>query len=353
MRLEECFEKLREKIPSTVDEKYNSFYEFIDAEFNDFIETLRSVDEKELLPILKNELSKDYKTTEPFITLMVKICTFIKEKILKEAYRGNIYQATTNLLKLLYYQKYTEGKLKDMYVNYFDFKITDENATLYRVRTIKQEESDTDCNHLPFDKREKADNGRFSLNQYPCLYLADSKDTAIAETITPKSDSNENSKDSKLLIGKFNENRKGKTLLGFFYLGKPESFQNCKNRSYDIFKFLVTYPMSLVCLSTKKSGHIEKFESEYLIPQILFSILFHDVDEAKRGFKGIAYSSTQADGINYAIPALMPKDKILFKNHSTYIKDLLTQYEYEINNYKIADADGGAVSQQKRLCLRL
>ena len=29
----------------------------------------------------------------------------------------------------------------------------------------------------------------------------------------------------------------------------------------------------------------------------------------------------------------MPKDKILFKNHSTYIKDLLTQYEYEINNY--------------------
>lgn len=110
MRLEECFEKLREKIPSTVDEKYNSFYEFIDAEFNDFIETLRSVDEKELLPILKNELSKDYKTTEPFITLMVKICTFIKEKILKEAYRGNIYQATTNLLKLLYYQKYTQGK---------------------------------------------------------------------------------------------------------------------------------------------------------------------------------------------------------------------------------------------------
>ena len=70
--------------------------------------------------------------------------------------------------------------------------------------------------------------------------------------------------------------------------------------------------MSLVCLSTKKSGHIEKFESENLIPQILFSILFHDVDEAKRGFKGIAYSSTQADGINYAIPALMPKDKILF-----------------------------------------
>ena len=331
MELEECFEKLRGKIPSTVDEKYNSFYEFIDAEFNDFIEILRSINKKELLPIVKNKLSKDYKTTKPFITLMIKICTFIKENILKEAYRGNIYQATTNLLKLLYYQKYTQGKLKDMYVNYFDFEITDENATLYRVRDIEQV-NNTDCNHCPFEKREKADNGRFSLNQYPCLYLADSKDTAIAETITPKSGSNENPKDNKLLIGKFQKSSK-KSILAFFYIGKPKPFKDCKDSTFDIFRFLVTYPMSLVCLSTKKSGHIEKFESEYLVPQILFSILFHDVDEAKRGFKGIAYSSTQADGINYAIPALMPKNEILFENHSTYIKDLLTQYEYETINY--------------------
>ena len=60
MELEECFEKLRGKIPSTVDEKYNSFYEFIDAEFNDFIEILRSINKKELLPIVKNKLSKDF-----------------------------------------------------------------------------------------------------------------------------------------------------------------------------------------------------------------------------------------------------------------------------------------------------
>lgn len=214
MELEECFEKLRGKIPSTVDEKYNSFYEFIDAEFNDFIEILRSINKKELLPIVKNKLSKDYKTTKPFITLMIKICTFIKENILKEAYRGNIYQATTNLLKLLYYQKYTQGKLKDMYVNYFDFEITDENATLYRVRDIEQVYN-TDCNHCPFEKRENANNCRFSLNQYPCLYLADSKDTAIAETITPKSGSNENPKDNKLLIGKFQKSSK-KSILAFF-----------------------------------------------------------------------------------------------------------------------------------------
>lgn len=325
MTLEESFEKLRKKIPSTVDGKYSSFYEFIEEEFNDFIETLKSIDEKELLPILKSELSKDCncKTSYPFINLMIKICAFLKEQILKEAYRGNIYQATTNLLKLLHYKKYTQSKLQDLYINYFDFKITNPEATLYRIRAISQED-DTDCNHLPFEKRENADNGRFSLNQYPCLYLASHKNTAKAEINAQEG--------SKLLIGKFHKNNQEKKMLVFFFLGKPESFQNCKNCTHDIFKFLVSYPISLICLSTKDDNHIEKFKSEYLVPQMLFSILFLGDNEIT-GYKGIAYSSTQTDGINYAIPALMPKNQILFKNHSTYVENLLTQYEYETINY--------------------
>ncbi len=313
--LEEQLNLLVLKLPGEVpDDK--TFLSFVQDGFKNYKDFIKNINNDILDDILKEENNVSPLTKKRFENLVNYICCLL-EDILSYGYRGDMYKAQKLLYKLLTKPKYTQYKLSDMYLNYFKFKIEDKQS-FYRVRHKASVDDNGGCNHVPFEKRDKASNCRFSIPQYPCLYLADSIDTAMAEV-------GNNEKDYGEIKARFEIKKNGNTPV-FFNLVVPNVNLLLKNR-FDIFCFLVTYPFYLVCLSSKTEKNIEKFSGEYLIPQMLLSLFFYNKgDELLYNYVGIAYSSVKkANSENYVIPALMAENEVLFSGISPFISNIFNE----------------------------
>ena len=137
-------------------------------------------------------------TQKRFVNL-IKIINRNCIKILQLAYKGDSYNATSLLLKLMTKQKYTKNCLADKYMNYLKFELDDERI-YYRCLRMESDKIPQNCNHLPYKLRCHAIANRFNQTSFPCLYLASS--LAIAKKEAVCNDKN------NIYIGEFKAKRK-------------------------------------------------------------------------------------------------------------------------------------------------
>lgn len=272
-------------------DKHFNFYEFINFKLNQFKKSVSELDKENIEDILKE--FGDFKgniSKKRFINLINFIIKY-NIKILQYCYKGDVFKASMLLRKFLNDDNKLKRYLIEPYINYFDFKIAEQDK-LYRMRDEKEGEKVDNCSHVPFHMRHLASCGRFSLQGYPCLYLADSIETADAEV-------GELEKGKTRWFSEFIP----KQILPLIDLRIPNALAMSKADARQQINFLLTYPIRLLCLVQTEE---DAFKEEYFFAQLLFHLLFM-VDKRSRlnDYKGIVFSSTKYEGgINYVIPAL-------------------------------------------------
>lgn len=285
-----------------------SYSDFIEEKLHAYIELLEKVNDDGLIKIISSEFCKN-PTKKRFINLEKCICNRCLD-ILSLIIKGDLYNAITQLNKLLQNNYSIQYKLNERLINYVRIKIL--KNPLYRIVEYSREENPQNCNHVPYEMREKANMDRFNMNGYPCLYLSDSIDGCKKEL----SNSNNKEKYSSSFTPKMNPQ------IVFFDLILPKQDYLESITDFDKFRFILTYPLYIMCLSINNT----KFKYEYLFPQLLFHLLFFsEKNNNTYNIRGIAYSSTKdPKHTNYIIPAMM-KNKLLYNGHSEYISDLFTE----------------------------
>lgn len=196
----------------------------------------------------------------------------------------------------------------------------------FRARSDKDNLTGWDMFHIPFDKRHKIKNQRFSITGQPLLYLGGSILNTIYEV---GKDDIDNLNFSSYYIPS-NSNIKIYNLTNriYFYnlfrdiliqrINEENSSTECKYLKNDFFNFIL---MSICSFKNKyRDGH---FSEEYVIPQILSSIV------SKNGFKGIAYSSTR---VNFNITPI--NDLINYKINIVIFTELSVNHVYDEKLFK-------------------
>lgn len=208
--------------------------------------------------------------------------------------------------------------LTEPYINYMDSNLI-QGEKYYRIR-VEQIGKDVDnCSHVPYNLRGNIDSNRFSIQGLPCLYLADSIETADKET-------------HELQKGMQKWNSEFVPIKNFAVTDLR--FSGLKISSdmdiYDAFKLLITFPMRLLCsLKVKDDSH--KFHEEYLFPQLLSHLILvylkeHLNEKLYNGTEGIMFDSTQnKNGFNIIVPALYPGKEPPKCGNSPIIKKLFEE----------------------------
>jgi len=239
--------------------------------------------------------------------------------ILQSCYKGDIYYSSDLLYNLLLGRTNKLNQyLVEPYINYFDFEVL-KDKIFYRMRDEKSGNELTDCSHVPFNLRKKIDSNRFSLQGLPCLYLADSKETADKE------------------LGSLNSGKS--RWVSEFVLKRPVYLFDLRFRSvtsiqqiedYDYFKLLITYPIRLLC-SLKVKDDCDSFHEEYYIPQLLSHLILvylkeHPNQELYHGMEGVLFDSTKNEGgYNLIIPALYKDKNPPQTGHSPIVKNMFEE----------------------------
>lgn len=297
-------------------EEKSTFYDYAKCKLNEWQCKIKEVNISELLVCIQKETIKPIKE-KSFYNFLNHI-TNIYLEILKYTYQGNLFEAIVLLRNLLYKQKYTQNKLTDEYINYFSVNIIDDKE-YFRVVDFKAEECPTNCNHVPFDKRNGAKHSRFNSFGYPCLYLSNNLGNCIEEV-------GELKKSHKRYYSKF-VHKKSSTI--YFNLTIPVD-ASCMS-DYDKFCFIITYPMFLLCISPTTED--AKFEEEYFFPQLLFPALFLTENNEHLNHFGIAYNSTKDYMVvNLAIPAKLDSDEVIPQN---IICDFISENITEIGPFEL------------------
>lgn len=311
--------KLSRQLPVVYSET-NCFYSLAETMLNDFEISLKSLDPDTLSDFLSQ--AKELKcipTSKRFISLVHKI-NVVCIKILQYAYKGQILEAAKLLDNLMYVPKYTDYKLMDSYCNYmsFDFEIS---KNLYRCVDFSKDTDPKDCNHVPFELRKFASKGRFNLLGYPCLYLSSSLKCAEKEigNVNPE---------KIRWYGEFKaKNAQNKLPFLDFTLPSDESVANM--RTYDMFCFLITYPIRLLC-NCKSRVSDGSFCEEYLFSQLFMHVVLLNKKDKSPNFIGISYSSMHdRNCINYVIPALYDSIEPKINGHSPFIFDNFEQVSHQ------------------------
>lgn len=307
MNIDNLIQELIKYIPFE-NKTSQSYSDFIEEKLNLFINLIDKVSEDDLKKIISSEFCKN-PTKKRFINLEKCICKKCLE-ILSSIIKGDLFNALTQLNKLLQDKSSIQYKLKELLISYFGIEIL--KNPLYRIVEFSAKENPQNCNHIPYEMREKANIGRFNMNGYPSLYLSDSIDGCLKEL----SGSSSKEKYSSSFIPK-----KDYPIV-VFDLTLPKEEQLESFTDFDKFKFILTYPLYIMCLSINNT----KFKYEYLFPQLLFHLLFlSEKDNNIYNIRGIAYSSTKdPKNTNYIIPAMMKKS-LLYKGHCEYISELFTE----------------------------
>ena len=244
--------------------------------------------------------------------------------ILQSCYKGDIYYANKLLYNLLLCKNSKISQyLVEPYINYFEFsKLTDK--IFYRMRDEEIGKEVNDCSHVPFNLRYKIDSNRFSLQGLPCLYLANSTETADKELHTLE-DGKHRWVSEFVPIKDF-----AMTDLRFRGIDIPSNID-----IYDAFKLLITFPIRLLC-SIKVKNEEDNFHEEYYFPQLLSHLILvyikeHPNDNLYHGTDGIMFDSTMnVKGYNLVIPASYSDNKPPQYGHSLMIKNLLKEQNLRI-----------------------
>lgn len=244
--------------------------------------------------------------------------------ILQSCYKGDVYYANKLLYNLLLCKKSKISQyLIEPYINYFEFsRLTD--YVFYRMRDESLGVDVKDCSHVPYNLRKRIDSNRFSLQGLPCLYLANSIETANKE-LHALEDGNLRWVSDFIPIKDF-----AMTDLRFRGIDIPSNID-----IYDAFKLLITFPIRLLC-SIKVKNEKDKFHEEYYFPQLLSHLILvylkeHHNDNLYHGTEGIMFDSTQnAKGYNLIIPALYSNKQPPKNGQSQIIKNLLKEQNVRI-----------------------
>ena len=294
-------------------EKGKFFYSFIEEELEYYIQLLNNISSEFLKPILSDGLAMDGNPTKQrFLNLMKKIvseCLYI----LQLSYKGDVLQATIRLKRLLTVRKVTNGRLVDMYANYFNFKVSKDKY--YRCVPYNKEDKNINCNHLPFELRYKSSTGRFNQLGTICFYAASSVELASNSVHINIDDKR------KKWIGEFKPRKE----IYFFNLTIPTEEEINMMSEYDQFAFLVTYPFLLLCLTESKNRNAQ-FVEEYLFSQLLIYLLCQSDDDKLSYYKGICYTPMgEINGNNIVVPIKYkkgerPPEKIIVHIYLIYLK---------------------------------
>ena len=288
----------------------NSFYQYVIEKKSFFLSLLNSLDEEELIKTLKVEdffkgnLTK--KRFSNFCDLIFKECI----AILESYYKGDIGYAYKKLYALLKSRNKIGKYWGDEYINSFSFEFLKGEKCLYRMVDVKIGEELNDCWHIHYEKRSFASYSRYSLSGIPCLYLADSENTARSEC--------GNVQEGKQRWVSCFRPRKEKTL--FFDLRIPA---NDEFNRYNLIDLIITYPIRFLC-SVKVQKTDGYYHEEYYFPQLLFHLFFmSDLTDLHSSYKGFVYSSTaNIGGENYVLPALYKQRKPLLNGISPELEKL-------------------------------
>lgn len=145
-----------------------------------------------------------------------------------------------------------------------------EYINLFRIRSSKSKYlSQRDIFHIPFEKRGKIRNQRFSINGFPCLYLGSSIYSCWEDLNRPDFEN--------LFISKFKLLTKRPKILDLtFSIHEAERIIASKKKDdmyyewslYNIIEKIILFPLIISCsIINKESTAI--FKEEYVIPQIL------------------------------------------------------------------------------------
>lgn len=298
------------------DEAY-SFYEFIKEELKNYENRIKDLDEKELTEILKNSGSFiGNPTKNRFLNLMKRIDKYVMD-ILEHCYRGDLLNAMLTLIKLLGYK---DPKIKryldEDYINKFSFNLK-EGETYYRVRDFKDGDYIDNCYHIPYHIRGYANNGRYSISGFPCLYLADNLEAACKEV-------GEKAKDTTRYYSEYKIKKKEILNLLDFSLKDKKDIEGMNQ--YDLLCELITFPLKLTCIIKTKYNNCTNHE-EYFIPQLIsHCLLYGHTEQVFTNYQGIKYTSTKDyQSASIAIPARFnPKEEIKFTG---YCKSILSKFD--------------------------
>jgi len=152
-------------------------------------------------------------------------------------------------------------------------------SLFYRLRPKDSDviSSNKDLFHIPFQKRTKCKNYRYSVAGYPSFYMSTSIETARIETDVT-------GEDAEYYACAITQ-RRGRE-LHLIDLTLPNRSLNFIER----YSLLVFYPLIIACgLKVKEPEHA--FRPEYVIPQLLSQVIRLHQDDT--GFDGIVYASTK------------------------------------------------------------
>lgn len=290
----------------------DSFYYFVINELSEYHENLKLISEEVFNSFLLEQgevliMMKGESTKMRFLNMIKKLSESIT-RILQCYYRGDL-QTSISLLDNLF-NKSLQKYLNEPFVNYFRIKVEIPDS-LFRMRDFSKDDVRDDCNHVPFDKRYLVGKDRFNYLGIPCLYLADNLDTCDAEI-------GQLGTGKERMYSVFNAKKNINLFLNFCV---PNEEEIRSSSQYEQFCWLLTYPFYLLCLSTMEERINANFREEYIMPQLLFHLLFMR-RESFFSIRGISYTSTKAKGTNYVIPARYKTDAPATTGHGDNILDL-------------------------------
>lgn len=271
-----------------------TFYEFVEKMFDRFKTTCKEIEEKELVSIMIGNFTKEC-TRKRFLNALYRITEEYK-LILQMIYQGDLKSAIAHMEELMCGDKLCSIYLPDMYANYMDGDIKTD-VKLYRMRDVEKSCGQPDnCWHVPFSYRRYTTSQRYNMSGHPCLYLADSKETANKELGDLKESMNR-------WCSEFTINKNMKENNGFlvFDLTIPsQETIETENSNYTLLGWLLTYPLRLLC--SVKVNEKCNFPDEYIFPQFFFHWKY-----LMKGYDcghGFVFSSTKNPlGKNYVFPA--------------------------------------------------
>ena len=276
------------------------FYEYAKTKLDEWTNQLKMVNKSDLRSCIKDET-----TTAIGIKSFYNLINHIIGKsleILRRTYQGDYYESIVLLRKLFYKQSSMQYKLNDRYINYFKFTLVkDVHQKFFRVVDFNKDYTPTNCNHVPFTKRNLAKHGRFNLYGFPCLYLSENIHNCCKEV------GDVVNKHTRY----FSEFTHVKQT---FYLNLTLPNKNTALTVYDKFCFIITYPILFLCLSPTSGD--SPFEEEYLFPQLLLPSLFLTYKFDHVSHVGIAYNSTKDfRTLNLVIPAKLNENEVIPNNN--------------------------------------
>lgn len=225
-------------------------------------------------------------------------------------------------------------------------------TTYFRMRTKDDTQFKIeDMFHVPFEKRGKVGNERYSVSGFPCLYMGSSFYVCWEEMGRP------DLKD--IVVSSLRCTTSDIRLLDLRFPPKIENKVQLEN-------FLVLLPIIVACsIMVRKSDKDSKFKAEYILPQLILHSIIQATGNDYR-YDGIIYTTTKSNRFfedpslleNVVIPVkktdtkgqcptlskwfmITPPlylEREMMKNPTDFTLTYTERYEYEASIFGMAEA---------------